>query len=199
MSNNSNQFSNGDSQFRDTSVGSVDTQVISELNNTLDLTGVGAAEPVTLAEAKNYLRINNTQDDTIIASMITSARRQAEQYLNSDIVAKERVVYYERLTSPVNLYYAPITGVTSITVDGTTLATTGYEVLGLQNPLLRILQGPAEKVRVNYTTVGVNNNEIKIGVLAYIAWLYYNRDAKMNTNWKAWLSPFKTFGYYGVR
>lgn len=180
-----------ETQFSNTRVGSVDSRVVAE---------IGTVEPVTLVEAKNYLRINNTQDDLLITAMITNARRQAESYLNSDIVSKEREVFFSYLNEDVNLYYAPITSVDSLSIDGVVqVVDTAYETLGLDNPKVRLLQAPAEKVLVTYTTAGVNNDEIKIGVLALIAWLYYHRDAKMNTNWKAWLSPFKTYGYYGVR
>jgi hypothetical protein len=39
-----------------------------------------ASNPVTLAEAKLHLRIDNTDDDTLIANLITAATRWAEDY-----------------------------------------------------------------------------------------------------------------------
>jgi hypothetical protein len=39
-----------------------------------------AAEPVTLAEAKAWLRITDSVEDTIIGNIITTATEQAEQY-----------------------------------------------------------------------------------------------------------------------
>ena len=157
-------------------------------------------EPVTLAEAKNYLRIVNSDDDALITSMITNARRQCERYLNSDIVPKERVVYYDYLSEDINLYYAPIASISSITVDGVAqVADEGYELLGLDNPLVSLQNRIAEKVEITYTTAGLPAEDVNIGVLACIAWLYYGRDAVMSTNYKAWLSPFKIFGYYGIR
>jgi hypothetical protein len=39
-----------------------------------------ASNPVTLAEAKLHLRIDNTDDDTLIGNLITAATRWAEDY-----------------------------------------------------------------------------------------------------------------------
>ncbi len=40
-----------------------------------------ASEPVTLAEAKLYLRVDAATEDTLIGELITAARVAAEQYL----------------------------------------------------------------------------------------------------------------------
>jgi uncharacterized phiE125 gp8 family phage protein len=37
-----------------------------------------ASEPLSLAEAKNYLRVQHDADDALIAAMISAARMQAE-------------------------------------------------------------------------------------------------------------------------
>ena len=173
-----------------------DTEIVAELSTT---------EPLTLEEAKNYLRINHTQDDSYITELLRESRLQAEKFLNSDILPKRRIVYYTYLTEPVNLYYAPITEVESVTVDGIALADgtvagieAEYEVLGLDNPKIDLLNGEAEKVAITYTTAG-RTDGIKSGLRALVAWKYYNRSAKMDTNWKQYLSPFRTKGYYGIR
>ena len=178
-------------QFIPTNFSSSDLRIVRETTTT---------EPVTLEEAKNYLRINNTQDDTLIQSMITNARRQAEIYINSDIVPKERIVHYDTLNEDINLYYAPVASVDTVTIDGVAATLDDeYELVGLDNPLFRLANQYGEKVQITYTTAGRPAADIKIGVLCYLASLYYQREAKMPTNWKQWLSPFKVYGYYGVR
>lgn len=181
-------------QFVNTRTSTSDLRIVREVT--------GSTEPVTLAEAKNYLRITNTQDDTLITSMIESARKNVERWLNSDIVPKERQVFYDNLTEEINLYYAPIASITSVTVEGTAqVLDEGYEVIGLDNPLIRLINngGFAERVQIVYTTSGVSDASIKQAVLCYIAFLYHGRDSKVNTNWKAFASPYKIYGYYGVR
>lgn len=39
-------------------------------------------EPITLDEARNYLRVNQTADDALIGDMISTARRYAENYIS---------------------------------------------------------------------------------------------------------------------
>ena len=166
----------------------------------------GTTEPVTLEEAKNYIRINNTQDDTLITSLITNARTDAERFLNSDILAKQRRTHLTYFTEPVNLYYAPIATVDGVTAEGTALTLNSeYTVEGLDNPLVDLENQFAEDVQITYTTAGitslaeVDTNSIKFGILALIAWKYYGRTDKVMTNWKAWLAPYKQYGFYGQR
>ena len=175
---------------------------------------IGTEEPVTLAEAKNYLRINNTQDDDLITSYITNARLRAERYLNSDIVSKQRLVYLLNIDQPINLMYAPIASIDMVTINGETQNEgEGYDIRGLDNPLIEFdtyndafnyrvnsySGNVAERVEITYTTAGLDFSLIKPGVLALIAELYYGRTEPIKTNWRAFLSPFKSFGYYGTR
>lgn len=166
----------------------------------------GTTEPVTLAEAKNYLRIDNTRDDDLITGLITNARTDAERFLNSDILAKQRRTHLNYFVEPINLWYSPIATVDGVTVEGTALVVDeGYTVEGLNNPLICLSDLIAEDVQITYTTAGitslaeVDENSIKFGILALIAWKYYGRTAEVMTNWKAWLTPYKQEGYYGQR
>ena len=172
--------------------GSSDLRIVSEISTT---------EPVNLQEVKAYFRTKNTQDDAVLIDplLITNARRMAEKYLCSDIVPKQREVYYTYLSEPINLYYAPVDSITEVTIDGEAKTTDDYELEGLDNPLFSIVEGPAEKVKISYETKGVINAEIKMGILELCYILYYSRGEKLANNWKSWLSPFKIFGYYGVR
>ena len=153
---------------------------------------------VSLDQAKLYLSVTNTQEDVMITSMITNAILQAEKYLNRDILGKTREMYLVEVKEPINLYYSPISAVNSVTINGEVqVLDEGYEVLGLDNPSIYFTQAPAQKVLINYTTVGITDESIRQGVLALVAMLY-DRGSAVRTNWKQFLSPFKTFGYYGT-
>ena len=160
------------------------------------LTTIGSPDTiVTLDQAKEYIRITNTEEDSLITAMIQNAILQAEQYLSRDILSKTRRMYVNYADRPFNLFYAPVASVQTVAIDGT--STTAYELLGLQNPLVKLDQTNAEKVTVDYTTAGIADQSVRQGILALIAWLYHRGDASMPTNWKTWLSPFKTYGFYG--
>ena len=161
---------------------------------------IGITEPVTLVEVKNYLRITNTRDDDYINSIIPNARIRAERYLNSDIVSKQRREYFAEISEAINLRYAPIASVDTVVIDGETMTVdTDYTVEGLDNPLFKLEQTIAEKVSITYTTTGIDASLVKPGVLALVAELYHSRTEKVTTNWRSFLSPFKVFGYHGVR
>ena len=60
-----------------------------------------ASNPVTLAEAKLHLRIDNTDDDTLIASLITAATRWAEDYC-------DRTFCNTQLTMRLDSFYGAV-------------------------------------------------------------------------------------------
>lgn len=47
-----------------------------------------ASEPVTLAEAKSFLRVDGADDDTLISNLITAARQLAERYTNRAFITQ---------------------------------------------------------------------------------------------------------------
>lgn len=162
---------------------------------------IGTTEPVTLAEVKNYLRLNNTQDDDLINDIIVNARMRAERYINSDIVSKQRQVYLPAVNEPIQLPYAPITSVDTVNINGTAQTVNeGYFARGLEdNPRIEFNVGGADRVDITYTTSGLDASLVKQGVLALCAELYYGRTEVYKTNWRSFLSPFKIFSYYGTR
>jgi Phage gp6-like head-tail connector protein len=62
-------------------------------------------EPVTLAEAKLHLRIDNTDDDDLISALITTARKWAEDYCDRTFVESTYTMmldsFYGAIGSPV--------------------------------------------------------------------------------------------------
>lgn len=49
-----------------------------------------ATEPVSLSEAKSYLRVDGTDDDTLITSLIATARRSVEDYIKRPLITQTR-------------------------------------------------------------------------------------------------------------
>lgn len=55
-----------------------------------------AVEPVTLAEVKAHLRVDNSESDAEIASMVQAAREWAESYLDRTLVATQWVMRLDK-------------------------------------------------------------------------------------------------------
>lgn len=75
---------------------------------------ISTTEPVTLAEAKNWLKVTFTDDDNVITDLIKVARRAIEEYCSISIVYKTVRVIVEimppnnRDTMEFELPYGPI-------------------------------------------------------------------------------------------
>lgn len=52
-------------------------------------------EPLTLAEAKLYLRVDGSDDDLLISALIRTAREAAEEYLRKSLATQEWKLTYE--------------------------------------------------------------------------------------------------------
>jgi hypothetical protein len=48
-----------------------------------------AVEPVSVSEAKEHLRVDISDDDTYIGSLITAARKYCEEYLDRALVSQQ--------------------------------------------------------------------------------------------------------------
>lgn len=73
-------------------------------------------EPITLSEAKAHLRVSNTQEDTMITRMITSAREWAERYCNRAFIDKTVTQYVSEPgdTTEFDLIHVPVATITSV-------------------------------------------------------------------------------------
>lgn len=55
-----------------------------------------AQEPVSLAEAKEYLRLNDTGNDTLVDSIIKAVRERAEAWLGRALISQTWVLWLDR-------------------------------------------------------------------------------------------------------
>ncbi len=71
-----------------------------------------AVEPVTLAEAKAHLRVDTSDDDNYIGTLITAAREWCEQYLDRTLVHTQWVMRFDKFPDsgiePVELPRPPM-------------------------------------------------------------------------------------------
>lgn len=159
---------------------------------------VTTAELVTISEAKIYLDVSHDTDDAQITNAISTAIARVETFINRDIISRVRETFYQYSPVEFKLLQAPINRDEDITITLDGVANTNFEVLGLDDPTIRLNEGGygeavggGDKLIVRYTTQALDPLEVKQAILCCVAELYYQRNAVMNTNWKAYASHLK--------
>jgi uncharacterized phiE125 gp8 family phage protein len=157
------------------------------------------SEIITASEVKNYVRIDTSADDALIATMITQARIWAENFISRDIVSKNRTYYIDRTdTGLFDLPFSPVASISQITINN--IITTNYEILGLDNETIELDQGSADRVKITYITTGLNDSLLKQALLQLVSTYYDNRAdfivsqsvSEIPSNVKVVLSSYKT-------
>ena len=146
---------------------------LNRFHTQIKITATTGSELINTATAKTYLRVDTSEDDTLIGQMITQARIIIENYISKDVVAKTRKLYLATVDERFVLPFSPVASIQSITVDGT--ATTAYSEYGLDDTIVELESLPAEEVIVSYTTSGINDSFLIQANLQLVSTLYDNR------------------------
>lgn len=77
-----------------------------------------ATEPVTLVEAKSHLRVDGSDDDVLIADLISAAREYVEQVTSRHLITQSLTYYGESFNADIELK-AGLQSVTSINYTDT--------------------------------------------------------------------------------
>lgn len=126
-----------------------------------------AVEPVTVTEAKAHCRVDTSDDDAYIGTLITAARQWAEEYLDRSLIHQQWTVRLDRFPYEIDLPRPPIatagtTTVVSLTYtlgdeSTATLSETAYRVDRSSTPAvvrqLRAGSWPANLDDYNAVTV----------------------------------------------
>jgi uncharacterized phiE125 gp8 family phage protein len=73
-----------------------------------------ATEPITTAEAKTHLRVDISDDDTYIDTLITAARKFCEEYCNRVFITQTWIQNEDYWCNPIELKVNPIVSLTSL-------------------------------------------------------------------------------------
>lgn len=76
-----------------------------------------ASEPVSLADAKDHLRVTGNSEDTILGTLITSARQWAENRTKRALINQTwrcKLDAFPAMDEPIDLRWPPLVSVTSI-------------------------------------------------------------------------------------
>lgn len=137
--------------------------------------GDDPTEPVTLDEAKEWCRIDVSDDDDIITELITAARTICEQYSNISFIPRTVTARLKNELGGIYLPYGPVTGDDPVFTDdeGIEAAVDAYKVVGV---LFKAVKTPFTEMTAvytaGYTALPLN---LKKALLNQIAWMYSNR------------------------
>ena len=131
------------------------------------------SEPVTLQEAKDYLRISSNAEDDLIEEIITSARERIEKFTGVSLGVKILKAYWRMFHIPMEIPYGPITDIISVVDDND--VDLEYTARGLQYKVLDCYsdQGVLIEYEAGFASVPKG---LKLAILKQIATDYENRE-----------------------
>jgi len=145
-----------------------------------------ATEPISLSEAKSFLRVDTTDDDTLITGLIKTATNQCELSIDKSLITKKyKLSLYEKMERFLVLPHRPIQSIESITKyeeDGTSDVISASEYnLDTEKGQVILEQNLYDyKIEVIYTAgYGVASavpEDIKHALLIHIAKMYDDRN-----------------------
>ena len=132
-----------------------------------------AAEPVTVAEARDFLRITSHSEDTLIEELITDARMRLEKFTNLSFGAKTLKCRWNALDGWQEIPYQPNAVISAcVNDDGDALI---YDTRGLEYKQLYCINNTG--VTITYTA-GFTTlpKPLKQAILKEVATNYQNRE-----------------------
>jgi len=170
-------------------------------------------EPVTLADAKLHLKVDTTDDDALIARLITAARVRAEWHTGRAFVTQSWILWNDCWSERVEIPLPPLQSVAAVTVyapNGTATAIdpSAYAVDAASQPA-RILFGcipPTALRAINAVAIAFGAGygdaaddvpaPVCEAILEIVAELYVHRGdgpEEISLSAQALLAPYRVF------
>lgn len=162
-------------------------------NQVLDITDVEGSdevitEPVTLAEVKNFCKIDVTEDDNLIEMMIIACRQECEALTNIGFVQREIIVVQNNGNGGAYLPLGPV-GTIGAVVDGDTTITTATFS---GSTFKQILTPRSERITLTYSAgYSLLPKELKLALLECIFFRYDERKVRENAHPPVYLDQLK--------
>ena len=171
---------------------------------------VGATKPSTLAQVKAWLKVDfTTEDTTILTPMLTQIRELAEEASGRSFIDKT-IEYFEDdrelLSQWIKLPYPNHNAISSVVLDGNTLADADYAKTGLNQFKIKLMASGSNTddddmgLFVTYTTLANCPNGVKLAMLKEIAETYEKRGntfegglVKLTSNFYNYLQQWKVY------
>lgn len=134
--------------------------------------------PVSVEEAKLFLRVDHDDEDDLIESFIGSARDAVEAYLLRAVMDQEWKVWVRRLPESMMLPRPPVVSVEGVVIHGGEVSLEDFEIDPVGNRL--IVKNPVWKGRIAEISYKAGDSEnvpeyVKTAVQMMVAYMYENR------------------------
>ena len=158
-------------------------------------------EPITLEEAKIFLRIDTDEENTLLESLISAARQYAEKYTCRSFLTQEWELTTKVIAEKLFLPYPPVQSVESVLLDGQLVDDYKYallpgDTLYFVSPLYAVTPSG---IVIRYTA-GYGNvpedvpRDIRQAILITVAGLYENRESGgISAEARELLKPYRVF------
>ena len=139
-----------------------------------------AAEPITSSEVKAWAKIENSDEDSLVSSLITSCRREVESFTKQVLNNQTWQTVYPN-DKAKTLFYSPRITVSAVTVDvdGTALTQTTDYVINKQLGRVKLLTqySADEVITIEWDIVPTLSAQaaLKQATLDLITYRFYNR------------------------
>lgn len=180
-----------------------------------------SSEPITLSEAKLHLRVDGTDEDSLIQTLISSARQMAEAYTWRPLMPQTWKLFSDRneVGDYLILNKAPVTSIVSVSYKNdanayVTLSPSAYETDLVGEPArIKIINHPVVSDKLNawcvefqcgYSGQNTVPDAIKAAIKLIVAHLYEHREdvvigtivSTLDNNSKWLLDPYRMAFYY---
>ena len=160
-------------------------------------------EPVTLNEAKKFLRLNSDTENDLVSHLIKTSRQIAEEYLGKSLITQTLQLQFDNYAPPVvNLLRGPVQEIVSVIIvaqdltEGTLTRLAYYLTAGKRQVVFDAApMGKMVQVQyiAGYGTAADVPAPIKQGMLEHIVNMYDNRGQNdLPANVRSMYAPYRT-------
>ena len=135
------------------------------------------SEPITTAEAKAWAKVENSDEDSLISSLITSCRREIESYTKNVLRPQVWQTVYQ-FEYPKTIFYSPRLQASSVTVTIDDEAYTDFtfnEITGRLKINNEYRSSNEISITWTCTTMLYSLAPLKQALLDLITYRFYNR------------------------
>ena len=125
-----------------------------------------ATQVISLAEAKNHLKVDTSEDDDLINGLIAAATDYCETHQNRKYLLKSVVEKFDEFRQNYRLRYSPVDGITSITYIDTGGAT---QTLDGDYYTLDATSEPARLVEAYSYSYPMTRDEVNAVTVTYLS------------------------------